>query len=94
LNLSKEYSDYWDWYDNGPGSESFKRSLNRASERVARWPKWKQEAAAASLGYSWKDHEPCDHKGCLHHVKHPCEGCSRIGGVTKKEHLPEELFEI
>ena len=26
----------------------------------------------------YKDGEPCTHKGCKHHVKHPCEGCGRI----------------
>lgn len=31
---------------------------------------------------SLKDGEPCDHRGCLSHVTHPCEGCGRIGGVT------------
>lgn len=24
--------------------------------------------------------EPCDHKGCLSHLSHPCEGCNRIAG--------------
>jgi hypothetical protein len=28
---------------------------------------------------------PCDHPGCLHHMKHPCEGCGRIGGVGRAE---------
>lgn len=23
-----KYSDYWDWYDKGPGSESWKRTIN------------------------------------------------------------------
>lgn len=27
-----------------------------------------------------KDGEPCSHPGCLHHIKHPCDGCGRIGG--------------
>lgn len=31
------------------------------------------------------DHEPCSHKGCLSHVTHPCEGCGRIQGESKKE---------
>lgn len=26
------------------------------------------------------DGVPCDHRGCLHHITHPCEGCGRIGG--------------
>ena len=24
--------------------------------------------------------EPCEHKGCLNHLSHPCEGCGRVGG--------------
>lgn len=24
--------------------------------------------------------EPCDHRGCLSHHTHPCEGCGRIAG--------------
>ncbi len=24
--------------------------------------------------------QPCSHPGCLHHMKHPCEGCGRIAG--------------
>ncbi|MFA6063863.1 MAG: hypothetical protein WC736_14850 [Gallionella sp.] len=27
------------------------------------------------------DGVPCSHRGCLHHVTHPCEGCGRIAGV-------------
>lgn len=27
-----------------------------------------------------RDGEPCDHRGCLSHVSHPCEGCGRIAG--------------
>ena len=23
---------------------------------------------------------PCNHKGCLKHITHPCETCGRIGG--------------
>ncbi len=26
------------------------------------------------------DGVPCIHPGCLSHIKHPCEGCGRIGG--------------
>ncbi len=29
---------------------------------------------------TYQDGEPCDHKGCLNHRTHPCEGCGRIGG--------------
>ena len=25
----------------------------------------------------YKDGQPCDHKGCLHHITHKCEGCGR-----------------
>lgn len=28
-----------------------------------------------------KSGDPCSHKGCLHHVLTPCEGCGRIAGV-------------
>lgn len=27
-----------------------------------------------------RDGEPCSHKGCLNHISHPCERCSRIAG--------------
>ena len=29
--------------------------------------------------------EPCGHPGCLSHITHPCEGCSRVGGKTEKQ---------
>ena len=29
----------------------------------------------------YKDGQPCEHRGCLNHLSHPCEGCGRIGGV-------------
>lgn len=28
--IKSGYSDYWDWYDHGPGSESFKRELRES----------------------------------------------------------------
>jgi hypothetical protein len=28
----------------------------------------------------FENHQPCNHKGCLSHISHPCEGCGRIGG--------------
>jgi hypothetical protein len=28
----------------------------------------------------YNDGQPCNHKGCLSHISHPCEGCGRIGG--------------
>ncbi len=27
------------------------------------------------------DGEPCEHRLCLSHISHPCEGCGRIGGI-------------
>lgn len=33
----------------------------------------------------YRDGEPCEHKGCLHHNTHPCEGCGRIAGHNKQE---------
>ena len=32
-----------------------------------------------------KDGDPCEHKGCLSHITHPCEGCGRIAGKSKPE---------
>lgn len=29
---------------------------------------------------SLPDGVPCDHRGCLSHISHPCEVCGRIGG--------------
>lgn len=29
---------------------------------------------------AYKSGEPCNHKGCLNHITHPCEGCGRVGG--------------
>ena len=31
-----------------------------------------------SVAILFKHREPCTHKGCSHHVKHPCEYCGRI----------------
>lgn len=31
----------------------------------------------------YEDDEPCGHPGCLKHISHPCEGCGRVGGVTR-----------
>ena len=36
-----------------------------------------------------KNGEPCEHRGCLDHVSHPCEGCGRIGG--RSAFAPSEL---
>ena len=40
------------------------------------------------------DGQPCDHKGCLHHISHPCEGCGRIGGkgVVYYDELDNMIF--
>jgi hypothetical protein len=37
------------------------------------------------------DGVPCAHRGCLHHVTHPCEGCGRIAGagVVELEDVPD-----
>lgn len=46
----------------------------------------------------YKDGEPCDHKGCLSHVTHPCEGCGRVAGMAVAEAggkvTPEEVCYI
>ena len=39
-----------------------------------------------SLESELKDGEPCEHRGCLNHISHPCEGCGRIAG-----NLPVEV---
>jgi hypothetical protein len=31
-----------------------------------------------------RDGEPCSHAGCLSHVSHPCEGCGRTAGQSRK----------
>lgn len=28
----------------------------------------------------YDDGQPCNHRGCLNHISHPCEGCGRTGG--------------
>ncbi len=40
---------------------------------------------------SLRDGIPCNHKGCLSHISHPCEGCGRIGGreMTTLEKIKE-----
>ena len=32
-DVVKAYHDYWDWYDNGPGSENWKRKLEKDMAR-------------------------------------------------------------
>lgn len=39
----------------------------------------------------YKDGEPCEHKGCLNHVTHPCEGCGRVAGQDKIEWSDESM---
>ncbi len=36
-----KYSDYIDWYDNGPGSESWKRTINSKSIQQMEFPQVK-----------------------------------------------------
>ena len=38
-----------------------------------------------------KDGGPCTHPGCLHHATHPCEGCGRIFGISKKTEFLRKL---
>ena len=35
------------------------------------------------------DGVPCAHRGCLHHVTHPCEGCGRIAGRSPAKEQAE-----
>lgn len=37
------------------------------------------------------DGVPCSHRGCLHHVSHPCEGCGRIAGMSSPKAANAEL---
>jgi hypothetical protein len=32
-NEKLKYSDYWDWFDNGPGSEKWKRDLRESMKK-------------------------------------------------------------
>ena len=36
--MSNDYSDYWDWYDNGPGSERWKREMAKEMSRIKKSP--------------------------------------------------------
>jgi hypothetical protein len=41
--------------------------------------------SAYSNGYctnkiKYNEFQPCEHRGCLSHISHSCEGCGRIGG--------------
>lgn len=43
----------------------------------------------------YKDGEPCEHKGCLHHITQPCELCGRIAGrKINKDEISKELCEL
>lgn len=33
----------------------------------------------------YEDGEPCPHKGCEHHISHPCETCNRKGAIGESE---------
>jgi len=47
-------------------------------------------------GCTIKEGQPCGHRGCLHHVSHPCEGCGRIAGRGEDERcvwVPDTLKE-
>ena len=41
-----------------------------------------------------RDGEPCSHRGCLHHLTHPCEGCGRIAGKAVKPEAgpPDKIY--
>ena len=76
---NKTFSDYWDWYDNGPGSESYKRELldrsfpkkvpARQFPNLPGFPFYKKERPRAYWTLREKE-------------------------IKIKEYLPEELFEI
>ena len=38
-----------------------------------------------------RDHQPCDHPGCLNHISHPCEGCGRVRSRMSSEEAVMEL---
>lgn len=44
----------------------------------------------------YNDGQPCEHRGCLSHISHPCEGCGRISGkgVAYYNDLLEENLDI
>lgn len=37
--------------------------------------------------------EPCNHRGCLNHVSHPCEGCGRTAGCGDYTPKPPRFIE-
>lgn len=48
----------------------YRRQVKKLEEELKGW-------------YSYADGEPCQHRGCLNHVTHPCEGCGRIAGIQQ-----------
>ncbi len=40
-----------------------------------------------------KDGVPCEHKGCLNHVRHPCEGCGRKSGRNMTE-FNDKMYQL
>lgn len=68
---------------NGKGSKPrpVKGDVYRSNwDRIFRQPKRQKSDKPRRL----KDGEPCSHPGCLSHLSHPCEGCGRIAGVSRK----------
>ena len=55
--------------------EAFQDSL--PCEAVTFGPEWRQRIG------DLRPDQSCGHPGCLSHVSHPCEGCGRIGGLSK-----------
>ena len=42
----------------------------------------------------WRDGEPCNHKGCIIHISHPCEECGRQGSKGEKFYADNESDRI
>ena len=84
-----KYSDYWDWYDNGPGSESYKREL--LGFRIKKFPNlpgfpfYKKETQ--------RDHLMLVGTGTITDQLEEVLN-EQFSLLQEKEHLPEELFEI
>jgi len=36
----------------------------------------------------------CNHPGCANHISHPCEKCSRIGGVHRRPALTHYIVKL
>ena len=67
-----KYESYGHWYDEGPGSESFKRKLR---EKTAAWPSWKKKAAKTSVGKNYDKESKMlkELREAFDHVKEPKE---------------------